>query len=67
MKLSVETQVGTAVAAAFIAMTAIVIAQRDSPGETGVPDAYGPRNDPTIALYSRRYGLMRFVCNEEVK
>jgi hypothetical protein len=48
MKLSVETQVGTAVAAAFIAMTAIVIAQRDSPGETGVPDAYGPRNDPRI-------------------
>jgi hypothetical protein len=48
MKLSVETQVGTAVAAAFIAMTAIAIAQGDSQSRTGVPDAYGPRNNPRI-------------------
>ncbi len=48
MKLSVETQVGTAVAAAFIAMTAIAIAQGDSEGRTGLPDAYGPRNNPRI-------------------
>ncbi len=48
MKLSVETQVGTAVAAAFIAMTAIAIAQGDSQGRTGLPDAYGPRNNPRI-------------------
>jgi len=48
MKLSIETQVGTAVAAAFIAMTAIAIAQGDSQGRTGLPDAYGPRNNPRI-------------------
>jgi hypothetical protein len=48
MKLSVETQVGSAVAAAFIAMTAIAIAQGDSKGQTGVPDAHGARNNPRI-------------------
>lgn len=48
MKLSVETQVGAAVAAAFITMTAIAIAQGDTQGRTGVPDAYGPRNNPRI-------------------
>ena len=48
MKLSVETQVGTAVAAAFVAMTAIAIAQGNSEGKMGVPDGYGPRNNPRI-------------------
>ena len=48
MKLSVETQVGTAVAAAFIAMTVGAIAQGNSEGKMGVPDAYGLRNNPRI-------------------
>jgi hypothetical protein len=48
MKLSVETQVGAAVATAFIAMTAIAIAQGDSEGRIGAPDTYGPRNNPRI-------------------
>jgi len=48
MKLSVETQVGAAVAAAFIAMTVGAIAQGNSEGQTGVPDVYGPRNNPRI-------------------
>lgn len=50
MKLSVETQVGVAVAAAFLAMTAIAIAQGDSKGQTGGTDAYGARNNPTINI-----------------
>ena len=48
MKLSVETQVAAAVAAAFIAMSAIAIAQGTSAGQMGVPDGYGPRNNPRI-------------------
>jgi hypothetical protein len=48
MKLSVETQVGTAVAVAFVAMTAIAIAQGNSEAQMGTPDAYGPRNNPRI-------------------
>lgn len=48
MKLSVETQVSAAVAAAFIAMTAISIAQGSSEGQMGVRDADGPRSNPRI-------------------
>lgn len=48
MKLSVETQVAAAVAGAFIAMSAIAIAHENSEGQTGVPNAYGPRNNPRI-------------------
>jgi hypothetical protein len=48
MKLSVETQVGTAVAAVFVAMTAIAIAQGNSEAKMGVSNAYGPRNNPRI-------------------
>ena len=74
MKLSVETKVAAGIGAGFIALTAIAIAQGNSVGETGGPNGYGPRNNPefntymsqrnTIARYSHRRGLMRFVCNE---
>jgi hypothetical protein len=48
MKLSVETQVGAAVATAFLAMTAIAIAQGSSEGQTGARNGYSPRNNPRI-------------------
>jgi hypothetical protein len=47
MKLSVETQVGTAITAAFVAMTAIAIAQGHNEGQTSLPDAR-PRNNPRV-------------------
>jgi len=48
MRLSVETQVAAAVAAAFIAMTAIAIGHETGEGQTSVPDAYGVTNNPRI-------------------
>ena len=47
MKLSVETEVAAAIAAGFIALTAIAIAQNNE-DQTGVPDGYGPTNNPRI-------------------
>lgn len=51
MKLSVETKVAAAIAAAFIAVTAFAIAQSDE-GQTGVPDGYSPTNNPKVNTYS---------------
>ncbi len=48
MKLSVETEVAAAIAAGFIALTVIAITQGNSEGQTGVPDGYGPTNNPRI-------------------
>jgi len=48
MKLSVETKVATAVTAGFITLTAIAIGQGNKEGQTGVPDGYGPRNNPRV-------------------
>ena len=48
MKLSVETEVAAAIAAGFIALTAIGIGQGNSEGQTGVPDGYGPANNPRM-------------------
>jgi hypothetical protein len=46
MKLSVETKVGAAISAGFIALTAIAIAQGNSEGQTGGGDGFGPTNNP---------------------
>jgi len=48
MKLSVETEVAAAIAAGFVALTAIAVVQGNNEGQTGVPDGYGPRNNPRI-------------------
>jgi hypothetical protein len=48
MKLSVETEVAAAIAAGFMALTAIAIGQGNNEGQTGVPDGYGPRNNPRV-------------------
>ena len=48
MKLSIETEVAAAITAGFIALTAILIAQGNSEGQTGLPDASSPRNNPRV-------------------
>jgi hypothetical protein len=48
MKLSVETEVATAITAGFIALTALAIVRGNIENQTAVPDAYGPRNNPRV-------------------
>jgi hypothetical protein len=51
MKLSVETKVGAAVAAGFIALTLGAVAQGNWGGQTGEPNSYGPTNKPRVNTY----------------
>ena len=49
MKLSVEGKVAAAIGSAFIALTAIAIAQGNNEGQTGGGSrTYGPTNNPRI-------------------
>ena len=56
MKLSVETKVGAAVAAGFIALTLGEVAQGNWEGQTGEPNSYGPRNNPKVNTYISQQG-----------
>jgi hypothetical protein len=51
MKLSVETKVGAAIAAGFIALTLGAVAQGNWEGQTGELNSYGPRNTPKVNTY----------------
>ena len=51
MKLSVETKVGAAVAAGFIALTLGAVAQGNWKGQTGELNSYGPTNNPKVNTY----------------
>jgi hypothetical protein len=51
MKLSVETKVGAAVAAGFIALTLGAVAQGNWEGQTGEPNGYGPTSNPRVNTY----------------
>jgi hypothetical protein len=48
MKLSVETEVAAAIAAGFIALTAIAIAQGNNESQAGGPDSYSTTKNPRI-------------------
>jgi hypothetical protein len=48
MKLSVETEVAAAIAAGFIALTAIAIAQGNNESQAGEPDSYSTTKNPRI-------------------
>jgi hypothetical protein len=53
MKSSVEAKVAAAVGSAFIALTAIAIAQGNNEGQTGGgPRAYGPTNNTRINTHT---------------
>ena len=51
MKLSVETKVGAAIAAAFVALTLGAVAQGNWEDQTGELNSYGPRNNPKVNTY----------------
>jgi len=51
MKLSVETKVGAAVAAGFIALTLGAVAQGNWEGQIGELNSYGPTNNPKVNTY----------------
>jgi hypothetical protein len=51
MKLTVETKLGAAVAAGFIALTLGAVAQGNWEGQTGEPNSYGPTNNPRVNTY----------------
>jgi hypothetical protein len=51
MKLSVETKVGAAIAAGFIALTLGAVAQGNWEGQTGEVNSYGPTNNPKVNTY----------------
>jgi hypothetical protein len=48
MKLSIESKVAAAVAAACVASAAGVMAQGHSMGQTGGPNNFGPMNNPGL-------------------
>jgi hypothetical protein len=50
MKLSVETKVAAAIAAAFTALAAIAIAQNNE-GGMRVPNSYSPTSNPKVNTY----------------
>jgi hypothetical protein len=56
MKLSVEAKVAAAIAAGLIALTAGVIAQGRSEGQTGGPNNYGPTNNPGVNTHMSQQG-----------
>lgn len=51
MKLSVETRVGAAIAAGFIALTLGAVAQGNREGQTAEPNSYGPTSNPKVNTY----------------
>lgn len=51
MKLSVETKVGAAIAAGFVALTLGAVAQGNWEEQTGELNSYGPRNSPRVNTY----------------
>ena len=51
MKLSVETKVGAAIAAGFIALTLGAVAQGNWEGQTGELNSHGPTNNPKVNTY----------------
>ena len=51
MKLSVETKVGAAIAAGFIALTLGAVAQGNWEGRTGELNSYGPTSNPKVNTY----------------
>ena len=51
MKLTVETEVAAAIAAGFIALTAIAIGQGNREGKTSGLDGYRPPNNPRVNTY----------------
>jgi hypothetical protein len=51
MNLSVETKVGAAIAAGFIALTLGAVAQGNWEGQTGELNSYGPTNNPKVNTY----------------
>jgi hypothetical protein len=56
MKLSVETKVGAAIAAGFIALTLGTVAQGNWEGQTGELNSYGPTNNPKVNTYISQQG-----------
>jgi len=56
MKLTVETKVGTAIAAGFIALTLGAVAQGNWEGQTGELKGYGPTSNPKVNTYIRQQG-----------
>ena len=48
MKLSIEAKVAAAVAAGFIALTAVAIGQGDRGTQSGEPNDYGPTENTRI-------------------
>jgi len=51
MKVSVETKVGAAIAAGFIALTLGAVAQGNWEGQTGELNSYGRTNNPKVNTY----------------
>jgi hypothetical protein len=51
MKLSVETKVGAAIAAGFMALTLGAVAQGNWEGQTGELKSYSPTNNPKVNTY----------------
>ena len=51
MKLSVETKVGAAIAAGFIALTLGAVAQGNWEDQTSEVNSYGPTNNPRDNTY----------------
>ena len=56
MKLSVETKVAAAIAAAFVGLTMGAIARGDGAGQTDGSDAYGPVNNPKVNTHMTEQG-----------
>jgi hypothetical protein len=56
MKLSIETKVAAAVAAAFIGLTVGAIGQGGSSEETGGPNNYGPTNNAGVNTQMSQQG-----------
>jgi hypothetical protein len=56
MKLSIESKVTAAVAAACVAFTAGAMAQGHSMGQTGGPNNFGPMNNPGVNMHMSQQG-----------
>jgi hypothetical protein len=56
MKLSVETKVAAAVAAAFLALTMGAIARGNGAGQTDGYDGYGSVNNPKVNTHMNEQG-----------
>ena len=56
MKLSIESKVVPAIAAACVAFTAGAMAQGHSMGQTGGPNNFGPMNNPGVNMHMSQQG-----------